>query len=353
MCSILRFSFNSPLPVYRRPVCLFFALYFTLSLPSFTTAQEKNQHTVQKQQYIAAFAEISQMLEGKIPIQFKRAVFLMENAYLHGTLDYNQFNAEIGNIATKLKLLIKEKQIEHYHTAGNWAAFTYMIDSIPANNYQPFKYDFQHFIANTDPTVGFVTKLLKTKKGNCNSLPFLYKILTEECGASASLALAPFHCFIKHKDEKGNWVNLEMTSGSFARDEWIMQQAGVTVEQIKSGIYMDALTQKQSLALILKDLSANYQLQFGADDFDKKIIETGLRYFPNGIYLYLVEFEHYRIKLLAARKAKQERSEEACNKILAGIEKKLNDLGYKNVSVKEYEDWVKENEKHKPITKSN
>lgn len=277
----------------------------------------------------------------------------MENAYLKNTLSYEQYNTEIAQITTKLKAIIKEKHIEGYRTAGNWAAFIYMVDSIAANNYRPYTYDFQHFIASTDPTVGFVSKLLKTKKGNCNSLPFLYKILAEDCGASASLALAPFHCFIKHKDEKGKWVNLEMTSGSFARDEWIMQQAGVTVEQIKSGIYMDALTQKQSLALVLKDLCANYQLQFGADDFDRKVIDTALHYYPTGIYLYLVKFEHYRLKLLEARKLNQPQSELLCNKKLSEIEQRLNELGYKEVSVKEYQEWVKANEQQKTTSNPN
>ncbi len=291
------------------------------------------------------------MLEGKSPLQFKRAVFLMENAYLNNTLNYDQFNTEISSIAIKLRSLIEEKHIESYRTAANWAAFTYMEDSIPANEYRPYTYDFQHFISTKDPEIGFVSKLLKTKKGNCNSLPFLYKILTEECGASASLALAPFHCFIKHKDEKGNWINLEMTSGSFARDAWIMQQTGVTVEQVSSGIYMNALTQKQSLALVLKDLAANYQMQFGTDEFDEKVIETGLRYYPTGIYLYLVKFEHYRVKLLGARKQKQPKSEEAFKKELSLIERQLSELGYREPSKKEYEGWVRENEKQKTVTK--
>jgi len=291
------------------------------------------------------------MLEGKSTLQFKRAIFLMENAYLNNTLNYNQFNNEIVTIATKLRTLIKERNLEGYRTAANWAVFTYMVDSVASNDYHPYTYDFQHFISSNDPKVGFVSKLLKTRKGNCNSLPFLYKLLVEECGGAASLALAPFHCFIKHKDEKGNWVNLEMTSGSFARDAWIIQQTGVTVEQISSGIYMNALSQKQSLSLILKDLAANYQMQFGADEFDERIINTGLHYYPNGIHLYLVKFEHCRIKLLTARKLQQPESEATFKKQMAAIEQKLGALGYKEPSQKEYEEWVHENDKQKIVKK--
>jgi hypothetical protein len=79
-----------------------------------------------------------------------------------------------------------------------------MTDSIPQNNFKPFQYDFEYFLSDIDPTVGFVTKLLSTGKGNCFSLPVLYKILTEEIGGTAYLALAPIHCYIKHKDEAAN-----------------------------------------------------------------------------------------------------------------------------------------------------
>jgi hypothetical protein len=241
-----------------------------------------------KRCYHFAYDKIAGMLEGKEPMSFKQAIFLMENAYSNGSLSYEQYNDQITGIADKLRQLVRERHLEQYKTSGNWAAFTYMTDSIPQNGFRPYKYDFDNFLPDKDPTVSFVSKLLKTGKGNCNSLPELYKILTEEIGATAYLALAPMHCYIKHRDENGKWVNLEMTSGSFARDEWIMQESGVTVEQVKTGIYMNALSEKESLALVLKDLAANYQFQFGADDFDLSVSEKALKYFPSGAYLYII-----------------------------------------------------------------
>src|SRR6185312_10403367 len=164
-----------------------------------------------KQSYHFAYSKIMGMLEGKEPISFKKAVFLMEDAYLSGRLSYNEYNSQISKIADSLRQLIKERHFEKYKTAGNWAAFTYMTDSIPSNNFKPYGYDFYNFLPERDPTVSFVTKLLRTGKGNCNSLPELYKILAEEIDATAYLALAPLHCYIKHQDENGKWVNLEMT----------------------------------------------------------------------------------------------------------------------------------------------
>lgn len=275
----------------------------------------------------------------------------MENAYLNGTWTYQKFNGQITNITDKLRELVKERHLEQYKTSGNWAAFTYMTDSIPQNNFKPYTYDFDNFLPDKDPTVGFVTKLLTTSKGNCNSLPWLYKILAEEVGASASLALAPIHCYIKHKDEQGKWVNLELTSGSFARDEWIMQESGVTVEQIKTGIYMNALTEKESIALVMANLATNYQFQFGAGLLDFEICEEGLNFYPNSVNLLTVEFEHYRQSLLVARRSGNVAVEYHINKELNNIDQELTALAYKQPSKEDYSNWVKETEKGKKESK--
>ncbi len=333
----------------RTTFAICFNLLTQLCLHAQPTVDNSQKH---KQLYDFAYNEIYQMLQGKKPISFRKAVFLMENAFLNDTWTYEKFNGKISAIANKLKQLVKDRHIEQYKTSGNWAVFTYMTDSIPQNNFKPFSYDFENFLPDKDRTVGFVSKLLSTNKGNCNSLPFLYKILVEDIGAFASLAIAPIHCYIKHIDEKGKWVNLEMTSGSFARDEWIMQESGVTVEQIKSGIYMNALSQKESLALVLKELADNYQLQFGIGHLDLEIIETALKYYPTGSNLYMVKFEHYRQILLQARKENNKSLEEQCNKILYSIDQTLIALNYKEPSKDDYENWVKENAKGKQSVSS-
>lgn len=301
----------------------------------------------QKRLYETAFIEMNNMLSGKKPVNFKEAVFLMENAFSNGSLSYEQFNTEIGSITLRLQQMVKTKHLEQFRTAMNWAVFKFMTDSIKENKFTPYSYDFDNFMPDKDPSVGFVTKLLRTNKGNCNSLPFLYKILAEEGGANAFLALAPIHCYIKHKDENGKWVNLEMTSGSFARDEWIMEETGVTVEQIKSGIYMNALSQKESIALVMKELAANYQFQFGAGVFDLKVCETALLYFPVSVNLLMVKFEHYRKILLKAREQQQSKMIALANNVLAEIDKKFIELGYRNSSDEEYKNWIKENKMSK------
>ena len=83
-----------------------------------------------------------------------------------------------------------------------------MCDTIPINHkdklykYEPFGYDFKDVFGHKTQESLFVSKLLKTRKGNCHSLPYLYKILAEELGVDAHLALAPNHVYIKHKNIK-------------------------------------------------------------------------------------------------------------------------------------------------------
>ena len=131
-----------------------------------------------KKLYEQAFNEQLKMLNGEKQINFKRAVFLTENAFYKGKLNYNVFNSEIIETGNKLKELIKQRGLSRYKTAGNWAVFSYMIDTLPINNYKPYTYDFDDFMGEKDWTKMFITKLMKTKGGNCHSLPYYYKILS-------------------------------------------------------------------------------------------------------------------------------------------------------------------------------
>ncbi len=67
------------------------------------------------------------------------------------------------------------------------AIFRLMTDSIPFyfNDSEgfihlPFHYNFDDYAGNKDWSNTFVTKLLTSHKGNCHSLPILYKLIAEE-----------------------------------------------------------------------------------------------------------------------------------------------------------------------------
>jgi hypothetical protein len=301
--------------------------------------------------YKNAFEEQLKMLNGENPIDFKRAVFLTENAFHNGQFNYLSFCNEISEIGNKLKTLIKQRGLEKYKTAGNWAVFVFMTDSSEINNYKPYAYDFDDFMGEKDLSKMFVSKLMKTKSGNCHSLPYYYKILCEEIGAEASLALAPNHIYIKHIDEKGQWTNLELTNGGFPRDQWIVKQMAISVEAIKSEVYMNPLTPKESIAMTMFDLASTYNFEYGYDNFVLEITETALQYFPKCIPLTMMKANYFKNKIEMEMKKQNPNNLLIKNNISLYklTVNRIDSLGYKDMPLELYEDWVKtvEGEKNK------
>jgi hypothetical protein len=306
----------------------------------------------QNQYYKSAYAEQVQMLKGEKNIDFKRAVFLTENAYHKGKLDYTTFCNDIKSIGTQLKELIKNKGLDTYKTAGNWATFTYMTESAPINQNRPYTYDFEDFMGEKDATKMFVTKLMKTHSGNCHSLPYFYKILCEEIGANASLTLAPNHIYIKHIDEKGQWTNVELTNPGFPRDQWIIKQMNISVESLKNETYMKALSPKESVALCMFDLAMAYKAQYGYDDFALQVANTAIMYFPKCVPLLMFKANCLDSIIKTKRKANVPEKE-----ILAKItlyKKTLSQIdgtGHKDMPKEMYEEWVTSMEKAKAQAK--
>lgn len=136
-----------------------------------------------------AFYEIKTMLEGQTALDFKRAVFLVEWAYLEGKLDYSTFCRDIDRIAADLQAFVQRKGLGHYKTSGNYALFEFFTKPHPMNGSEPFRYDFEDFYGKDDYQKLFVSKLLETHTGQCRSMPMLYKILSDEIGAESYLVL--------------------------------------------------------------------------------------------------------------------------------------------------------------------
>jgi len=220
--------------------------------------------------YRDAYTKLTEMLDGKREISFKEAVFTVENAYLMGSLDTTFFNNEIKVLTFLAKKLTETRELQYVESDKEKvnkcaSIFSVMTDTIPITDgietfqYIPYKYDFDDFFGHQDWRKMFVSKLLETKQGNCHSLPYLYKIVAEEMGVEAHLALAPNHFYIKHRNKKNGWYNTELTSGIFPIDAWIMASGFVHLDAIVNGVYMKALTDKESIALCLVDLAQGYQ----------------------------------------------------------------------------------------------
>lgn len=299
----------------------------------------------QSEIYQSAFNEMISMIKDEKPVDFKRAVFLSENAHYDNKLDYKEFCDEIDKHVSIIKSIIKAQSADaqQFKTIGQWAIFVYMTAELPENNNTPFLYDFDNFMSTENPENSFVTKLLKTKKDNCVSLPYLFKIFANEIGAEAYLAFAPMHCYIKHKDENGKWRNIELTNGSVARDVWIIQTMGVTTEQITSGLYMRAISEKESIASCISDLFYSYDRKYFLDSITLPMINTALSFFPNNFRLLINKSNAYEV-LLFIEKRQAKPDSELIDLYTAELEKtnkKIREIGYIQEDVREYEKWAK------------
>ncbi len=259
------------------------------------------------QRYEEAYQELDSMLNGSIPMSFKRAVFLTENTFEQGGLNETSFENHVLLLAKLVRshaLASKAQFIyegDDRETVLTWASiFRVMTDTLTiqfsetsVHKHLPYRYDFEDFMGTTDWRKMFVSKLLHTHKGNCHSLPFLYKIIAEELDVSAHLALAPNHMYIKHYCEQDGMYNTELTSQCFPIDAWLMATERIHLTAIRKGVYMDTLTANQSIALCLVDLAMGYKRLYGTsnDDFLMKCVDRAIAEFPQYTHALLLKSE--------------------------------------------------------------
>lgn len=273
--------------ILLRTAIIFLLLFIILPKPG---AFAKKEST--KELYTGALEEIRSMLSGNTAPDFKRAVFLTENAYLNGGLDYSMYCNLIEYYCNVVNSFMMANAMDYHgedyeNVAKNAAIFHFMTDTIFFTKdsvlHYPYKYDFDDFDAQKDWSSMFVCNLLETKTGNCHSMPFLYKILADGVGAKAYLSIAPYHMYIKSYCESSGWFNTELTSATFPVDAWISASGYVQLEAIQSGIYMDTLGNEQSIAFCLLDLAKGYKKKFGAKGypFIFSCLDLAMEHYPN------------------------------------------------------------------------
>jgi hypothetical protein len=304
----------------------------------------------QEKLFEQSYALLNSMLVDENNYSFKKAIFSVENAYLDDKLDTIEINKKIKLLNNLSKTLIKERFLAYIErdkeTVNKWASvFEVMHDTIPINyndkiyKYEPFGYDFTDVFGHKTRENLFVSKLLETRKGNCHSLPYLYKILAEELGVQANLALAPNHVYIKHKSIKDGWYNTELTSGIFPIDAWIMASGFVHIDAITNGVYMKALNNRESIALVMIDLADNYNAKFPNNDgtFILKCCEIAIKEYPYFATALILRAEtHYKQIEQIQDKQKHDLKFKELEKEYAFIHK----IGYRNMPEDMYLNWL-------------
>lgn len=235
--------------------------------------------------YEQAYTEIVSMLDGKTPLSIKRAVFIAEWAYLEGNLDYDAYCHHIDSVVAFLNKFIKANKLEQYKTAKNIAIIEYFFNPWSGNGYKPFVYDYNDIDSKQDFTQQFVSKLIRTHKGQCRSLPYYYKILAEAIGAEAYIAYAPIHTFIRYRDADNlfpeDWVNVELTNHQYKPEFCYIEFFEINEKALQNKVYLNPLTDRETVAAQLSDLAFAYKVKYGVyDDFTWLCSSKSYEYYP-------------------------------------------------------------------------
>ncbi|MCU6769144.1 delta-60 repeat domain-containing protein [Barnesiella propionica] len=303
-----------------------------------------------RENYIRCYNIIDSMLDGTKDTSFKKAVYEVENAWYDGKLDETEFYSVIRNYALlcteKGKMMDIRYDFDDIRSFRNHASlFSFMtdttliyIDDTTFVSHPPFIYGEENIMENKDWGRTSVTSLLVTHRGNCRSLPILYKLIAGEMGVKAWLALAPNHLYIKLHNKTNGWYNTELTSGVFPTDAWLMASGYIHTDAVKNEMYLDTLSLQESIALCLTDLADSYLHKFpetGYDDFVLWCCDKALEYFPHYINALLIKAEGLRFRY-EHNAEKPESLRKEIDKLYAHIHK----LGYRKMPEKMYREWL-------------
>lgn len=248
----------------------------------------------------------SLLSHGNSSQDLKKAVFCVENAFYDNQLDYTAYDKAISTEVKLIELISNQKMIDYnsvdFKSVNRHATiYRVMKDTLRFEaNYTgyfyhyPLKYNFEDPNGKEDWTNMFTSSLIVNRIGNCHSLPLLYKLIANDLDEKAWLSLAPNHMYIKLHNSESGWFNVELTSGSFPSDSWIKSTGYIHIDAIKNGIYMDTLSDKQSIALCLIDLAEGY-IHKNSEDFNPDYVleccNKSLQYFPDYINALLLKSE--------------------------------------------------------------
>lgn len=172
----------------------------------------------------------------------------------------------------------------------------YLYRAGPWNANRPFSYDLDDPLGH-NIRHKLLPTYLATRKGNCVSMPVLFIILGQKLGLDLAAATAPQHIFVKYRDDLGNYYNIEATSGGgFARDAWMQQKMPMSKEALANGIYMQPLSNKETVSIMAGTLLEYY----GQQGWEKRRIalaELILKHYPKDVSAMLhISSAYYRLR---------------------------------------------------------
>lgn len=323
-----------------------------------------------------AYDELTHMLEEESNYDFKRALFIVENAYFDNIMDYNKYLDDLKASAQTIAQYViqKDKNPQNPYDL-QWGLLDYLSDTlfIKVNGteqttiHYPQQYDFNDFMGIENYTNTFVVKVMQTNTGNCRSMPRRGKAIGELLGVDLKLANAPNHSYLMYQDEEGNYYNFEATHGISISDARVMRGNKISSKAVFTKTYMAPLNKRQDIAECLLDLAEAFEVKYGVADgkFILKCLEKAIEQYPdneNSIRAQMMFYNLYRVQLEQIGNRSNSATEEELLKLpeakalytkMINTDDKLTDLGYIEMSQHEYEAWLKEIEREKEKRASN
>ena len=219
----------------------------------------------------------------------------------------------------------------------------------PTTHY-PIEYDYDDAESKINYDSHFVTKLMHSNVGQCHCMPLYFLIMAEEIGTEAYLAFSPRHSFVKIKDEKGAWYNIELTCRAVLSDVHYMNTGYIKAEAIRNGLYLKAMDKTNVVAESLVNLARYYYVKYGLDDFYLKCLDTAGRHLDNKVNVLKMQSEYEtRLIMTLAYLYDAENIDillEKCPEVAKHFEKQqmmyqqIDDLGFEELPVDLYEIWL-------------
>ncbi|GAA3934506.1 hypothetical protein GO495_29995 [Chitinophaga oryziterrae] len=335
-----------------------FLLWVPLSLSGQVIEQSKLY-------YRSALHEMENMLSGKQPLSYERAIFLTENAWWNNQLSYVDFQGVISRDTAIIRTIIaqtrgQQEQIQpsnfldalkehsnkgkgYYEKAlTNAAIFSYMTDTlyfVDTNKifyHLPFSYATNDPLGSTDWTNTQATNLLDNGQGNCFAFVSLFKIFSERLNSDASVCTAPGHIYISHADDKGIPYNVEIANKAFPGTGTLSTLTHTTQDAIKNNISLRELDLKQTIALCLVYLAKGFEHKFNTvdDSFMMDCAELTLKYDSLSLNAMLCKSEILETRIINSGKSVEQLQSDQTFKVYQQLINRLYTLGYREMPLK-------------------
>lgn len=332
--------------------CLIFLFSISKSQQTGQGGQGMQESNSLQNLYFSTMDSLEGMLTEGGTIDFKKAVFMVENAWHGDTLDYSSY---LDIIQANVSVLEKIQDSVIVRTEdGDWEQinksahlFRWISDTtwFTSNGeliyHPPFQFNHGDPFGEKNWENTFVTSLIKSHGGNCQSMTFWYRILAEELGVKTFMSQAPNHLYIKQQSEHVGWYNSDLSSGTCPTDAWIVASSYIPLEAIRSGLWMDTLSKREEIALCLLELAKGYRLKFGSDDPGLSMFsDAAINHFSHNSHALLFKAEAISSSLAVPFDSLSQNTRQDSLRIeFTSLAKKLFEAGYVHTPESVVQQW--------------